>query len=121
MPTPDRAARGAAAEDAALRFLTARGLQLIECNFRARGGELDLVMDERGTVVIIEVRARVSDSHGSAAATVDVRKQQRIVNATRVLLQQRPALAQCPLRFDVVTFDGAGSPQWIKAAFDATD
>lgn len=118
-PAADRAARGAAAEDAALRFLQARGLKLLHRNFRARSGELDLVMDDRGTLAVIEVRARESGQHGGAAASVTVSKQQRIVHATQTLLAQQPSLAAWPVRFDVVTFDGNDGPEWLQGAFDA--
>lgn len=120
-PAPDRAARGAAAEAAALRFLEARGLKLLQRNFRARSGELDLVMNDRGTLAVIEVRARQHANHGSAAASVTATKQQRMIRTARVLLAQQPSLSTLPVRFDVVTFDGNGSPDWLQGAFDASD
>lgn len=120
-PRPDRAARGVAAEDAALHFLQTRGLKLLHRNFRARNGELDLVMNDRGTLAVIEVRARQSDRHGGAAASVTASKQQRIVRATQLLLAQQPSLAALPVRFDVVTFDGDDRPDWLQGVFDASD
>lgn len=78
-------------------------------------------MNDRGTVAVIEVRARQNDRHGSAAASVTATKQQRLVSAARLLLAQQPALAALPLRFDVLTFDGDGTPDWLQGAFDASD
>ncbi|THD02159.1 YraN family protein [Panacagrimonas perspica] len=115
------AVNGASAEDLALRFLEARGLKLIDRNVRARGGELDLVMRDADALVIIEVRKRSNANFGTAAETVDARKQAKVVVAARALLAQRPDLARLPARFDVVALDASDRIEWIQAAFDASD
>lgn len=109
---------GAAAEDAALRLLERRGLKLIARNARFRGGELDLVMREDETLVIVEVRARSASRYASAAESVDARKRAKIVLAAQLFLAAHPEHAERAVRFDVVTFDD-GRPQWIAGAFDA--
>jgi Holliday junction resolvase-like predicted endonuclease len=48
-----------------------------------------------------------------------VRKRERIVHATRQLLAQRPALANRPVRFDVIAFEPTGKLHWVRGAFDA--
>lgn len=115
-------ARGRRAEDAALRFLEARGLVLIARNYCCRLGELDLVMRDGGSLVFVEVRARESDAFGGAAASIGRAKQRRLVAAARHFLMTHPGAARMPARFDVVAISGSGgdrSPQWIRAAFDA--
>ncbi len=116
--------KGADAEDIALRHLQAQGLQLLQRNFRAKGGELDLVLRERGrggdTLVIVEVRKRSGARFGSAAESVDARKRQRIVIAARWLLATQPALATLAVRFDVLTLDANDRVEWIRNAFDAS-
>lgn len=115
---PNREA-GQRTEAAAERMLVAAGLQPVLRNFRARLGELDLVMRDRGTLVIVEVRSRSPTRFGAAAETIGPAKRARIVAATRVLLAARPELARLPVRFDVVAFDGDAAPRWIRSAFDA--
>ena len=110
---------GAEAEDRALRHLQSRGLKLLERNYRCRGGELDLVMREGETLVVVEVRSRSNPGYGSAAESVDSRKQRRILLATQLYLAAHPEHADRALRFDVVAFDGAAKLDWITAAFDA--
>jgi len=110
--------RGADAEDAALRLLLRRGLRIVCRNFRCKAGELDLVMLDGDTLVVVEVRARGHRGFASAAESIDARKQMRIVVATQLFLARHPAHAERALRFDVVAFDGGAAPQWIKSAFD---
>lgn len=111
--------RGAEAEDAALRLLQARGLRLVCRNYRCRGGELDLVLLDGQTLVIVEVRARSHAAFATAAESVDARKQGRIIHAAQWFLGAHPEHARRTVRFDVVGFDGGGRPDWIRAAFDA--
>jgi putative endonuclease len=116
-------ASGDAAESLALAWLQARGLRLLQRNYRvargprSRGGEIDLVLRDRdGTLVFVEVRSRASGSQGGAAASIVAGKQQRIVFAAHHYLLQFDVPPPC--RFDVVTLDG-GQIEWLPAAFDA--
>ena len=119
--------RGDAAESVALAWLQARGLLLVQRNYRvargpsARGGEIDLVMyTPDGTLVFVEVRQRGSRSHGGAAASVSGLKQQRLVRAAQHYLQRFAEPPPC--RFDVLAIDGedgADGIEWLQAAFDA--
>jgi putative endonuclease len=112
---------GDAAEQAALEHLQAQGLKLIARNYNCRGGEIDLVMMERQTLVLVEVRLRADARFGGAAASVTARKQQRIVIAARHLLMTRRELTRHPARFDVVAIepqaDGLLKLEWIRDAF----
>lgn len=119
---PDRRARGDAVEAAALAFLQTRGLRLLARNAHSRGGELDLVMDDAGTVVFVEVRYRATTGFGGGVASVDAGKQRRLVHAAQAFLLRHPQHAQAPCRFDVVA--AAGDPaapilDWLRDAFRA--
>jgi putative endonuclease len=110
---------GDAAEDLALRYLQAAGLQLLERNYRTPGrggGEIDLIMRGLdGTVVFVEVRSRASTGFGGAAASVGAIKQRRIVFAAHHYLQCLRTPPPC--RFDVVLVEDQIT--WLQAAFDA--
>jgi putative endonuclease len=117
-----RAATGRQGEDLALRYLEARGLRLLERNYRVargpsrRGGEIDLILRDRdGTLVFVEVRSRRRGSAGGAAASVGSAKRANLVYAAQTYLSQLPRIPPC--RFDVVAVD-AERVQWLKAAFD---
>lgn len=105
----------------ALDFLREKGLALVTRNFRCRLGELDLIMNDDGCLVIVEVRYRAANRFASAAHTVDFRKQQKIVRATAYYLGRNPRLAEAPVRFDIIAIDGASDGddriQWTRDAF----
>lgn len=111
---------GRAAEAAAARYLVRAGYRVLESNFRARGGELDVVAVDGAALAIIEVRYRASDRFGGGAASITAGKQRRIIRAARGLLAARPMLARLPVRFDVVEVAGpAGALECrlIRGAF----
>lgn len=101
-------------------WLTAQSIKIVAGNFRCRGGEIDLIALDQGTLAIIEVRARRRRDYGGAAGSVTATKQQRIILATRYFLLRHPQYAKLPVRFDVLAFESSQPPQWLRAAFDAT-
>ena len=114
---------GDEAEARALAHLLARGLTLVERNYRVasgphrRGGEIDLIVRERdGTLVFVEVRKRASASHGGAAASIGAAKQRSLVRAAQHYLRRFTSTPAC--RVDVVAIDGEAIT-WLRAAFDA--
>lgn len=118
MEDHERKEAGAEAEEAAMRYLQAQGLKLILRNYRCRSGELDLVMLDGKTLVLIEVRLRSSNRYGGAAASVTYRKQRRIINAARRLWATRGDLRKFPARFDVIAIASlGGTVEWIRNAF----
>ncbi|HUT40929.1 MAG TPA: YraN family protein [Gammaproteobacteria bacterium] len=113
------AARGRDAEQHARQHLQAHGLKLLQCNYHSRHGEIDLVMQDRDSVVFVEVRYRRQTRFGSAAESVDRRKQSRLIACAQHYLQTHPHSARLPCRFDVVTINGNDSLEWIRNAFSA--
>jgi putative endonuclease len=111
-------ARGAEAEDCARRHLERQGLKLVARNWRCPGGELDLVMRERDTLVVVEVRKRSRSDYGDAFESVHGRKRGRLIRAAQMFLAGHPQYARSPVRFDVVAVDGANAVEWLPAAFE---
>lgn len=116
-------ALGDGAEARALAHLQARGLTLVQRNYRVaagphvRGAEVDLILRDRdGTLVFVEVRSRRDDRHGGALASVDGAKQRRIVRAARHYLMRLQSLPPC--RFDVVAVQG-DTVEWVRGAFES--
>jgi putative endonuclease len=114
----DRQDAGRAAERLAAEFLEAQGLKILERNFRCRAGEVDLIARDGHTIVFVEVRLRAGGAFGGAAASVDARKQAKVLRAARYYLAGKP---EQPCRCDVVALDrlAAERIQWIRDAFSA--
>ncbi|EKM96399.1 MAG: YraN family protein [Pseudomonas sp.] len=115
-------ARGRSTETLAHDYLVRQGLRLLAQNWSCRSGELDLVMLDGDTVVFVEVRYRRHAAWGGAAASVDSRKQQKLIRAAELFLQQEARWAKYPCRFDVIALDAGGpimDQHWIRNAFDS--
>lgn len=121
--TLDRAWRrrkGGRFEELALGWLLARGLKLVQRNYRCKLGEVDLVMRDRDILVFVEVRFRGARGQVPPCETVDFRKQRKLLRTASHFLLWNRALAELPCRFDVLGISAAGAdPQyeWIRDAF----
>lgn len=119
---PPARARGDWAEQMAVEYLKAAGLRLLARNYLCRSGEIDLVMQHGEGTVFVEVRYRAGSDFGSAAESIDLRKQQKVVRAAQHYLLRHPVAAAGDCRFDVVVIAGAPAQhriEWITDAFQA--
>jgi len=116
-----RQALGMSGENLACAELARRGYAILERRYRTRFGEIDIVARDGDTIVFVEVKARLTDDYGGAAAAITAWKQRRVAGMAVDYLSRR-RLHDCPCRFDVVAieFDEAG-PRVIvyPNAFDA--
>lgn len=107
--------RGETAEQQACEYLQKQGLKLVARNFRCKQGELDLIMQDKHSLVIVEVRYR--DTQTAALESISRAKQLRIITATQLYLKQHNI--HSAIRFDVVAVSNSHSINWIKNAFGA--
>lgn len=101
---------GKTGEDLAVRELTSRGYAILDRRYRTRHGEIDIVCDDRGTIVFVEVRAKASADCGSASESITPHKMRK-VTACAVEYLARHRVSNRPCRFDVVAIDYAESGQ----------
>ncbi len=114
--------RGRAAERFAADLLRREGYRILEANVRFVGGELDLIAEDDGVLVFVEVRARKTSLFGTAEESIGEEKRRRIVLAAETYLQRHVEAAARPSRIDVVAIrlDRSGRPisaELIKNAF----
>jgi putative endonuclease len=112
---------GKKGEELAVAALESRGYAIIARRYRTRCGEIDIVADDRGTLIFVEVKARANAEFGTAAEAVTPWKQRRLVRMARDYLT-REQIHDRPCRFDVVAimFDTAEpSIEVFVSAFDA--
>ena len=111
-------------EGKAIDILTTNGLRILARNFSRKTGEIDIIALDKTCVVFLEVRVRSNPGYAGAAASVDRRKQQRIIRTAQLYLRANPILSQSPCRFDVIAFEPRQSNRelsanWIRSAFTA--
>lgn len=112
--------RGNDAETLAEKHLINQGLLAIECNYHCKAGEIDLLMQDAGTLVFIEVRYRSNPFFGTASESITPRKIQRIRKTAEHFLLTHRQYAHLFMRFDVIAISAQTGKQellWIKDAF----
>jgi putative endonuclease len=115
-----RGATGRGAEDLAVALLEARGFRVVVRNWRRPEGELDVVADDGGTCVFVEVRSRTGQEFGHPLESINPRKRAQIARAARLYLEEVPTGAEA-FRFDVVgvTFFADGRDPEVVHVADA--
>lgn len=103
---------GQLAEKLSCYYLEQHGLTLQHKNFYSRYGEIDLIMRDGDYVCFIEVRARKYHVYGTALDTVNIRKQQKIIQTAHYYLQMYPENEQLIGRFDVIVLEYKDAKIW---------
>lgn len=112
---------GSRGEDMAVLFLEKQGYTVLDRNYRRRFGEIDIVAEEGGVLVFIEVKARKNNRYGNPFEAVDVRKQKKLSRMAQDYIS-RHKMEDRPARFDVVAVrlnpDSRSEVELIRDAFD---
>jgi len=106
---------GAAGEDAALRVYLRCGFRLLARNWRCRLGELDLVIERDGLLVVCEVKTRTGSVYGGGYEAVTRTKRRKLRQLAEAFLAERD-LHAAAVRFDVAsihTFPGRRQPDVV--------
>ena len=92
---------GRRAEELAAAELERQGFRILARNWRRPEGELDLIADDHGTCVFVEVRSRTGLEQGDPLESITARKRAQVIRAARLFLDSEPVAAS-GYRFDVV-------------------
>ncbi len=106
---------GRRAEEMAAAELERLGFRIIARNWRRPQGELDLVADDGGLCVFVEVRSRTGVAQGHPLESITPRKRARVIRAARLFLDSETVPAT-GYRFDVVGvtfFDDGRAPELV--------
>lgn len=99
---------GRAGEDRAARHLEERGWRILARNWRAPGGELDIVAASDDRLVVVEVKTRRTVAFGHPFEAVDARKRARLWRLALAWVADNRAQVQGRmLRIDVIGIVGA--------------
>jgi len=116
---------GGLGERLAARHLKKLGYRILARNFDSGSGEADIIAEESGEIVFVEVKTRRDIRKGTPLDAVTRAKRRRLAGAAKSFLKLKH-LADRPARFDVVGVRVApgGAPQEIelvKNAFTLSD
>ncbi len=73
----------------AARHLTARGMVVLDRNWRCGAGEIDLVLRDGDDLVVCEVKTRSSTAYGSPLEAVTPAKADRLQRLAALWIEQR--------------------------------
>jgi putative endonuclease len=103
---------GKKGEDLAASYFRDRGWEILERNYRSRRGEIDLVCQDRDTIVFVEVKARTSAGFARPDESVTHRKQAKLRRLVEEYLVTH-RLESSDVRFDVLGVTlGSRRPQF---------
>ena len=91
---------GSWGEEKAAAYLRRKGYRILEMNYSARGGEIDIIARRGSYLVFVEVKLRKNADFAQGREYVHAAKQQRIINTAKLYLARVETELQP--RFDVI-------------------
>ena len=99
-PRTAKAITGAEGEEAATSHLSRLGWNILDRNWRSRQLELDIVAEEKGTLVFVEVKTRAEGGLERPFEALTPTKKERLCRAAQAWLEAHDAWGR-PCRFDL--------------------
>lgn len=108
---------GSKGEDIAAKFLKDKGCRIISRNFKTPIGEIDIIAEDKGTLVFVEVKTRSDASFGYPFEAVTRRKREKIKKVALCYLKN--CKNPMPARFDILSIEMDGDNAKIEHIIDA--
>ena len=113
----NRRQTGSEYEQKAAQYLQAKGVQVLELNYRNRKGEIDLIAHDGDYLVFVEVKYRKDTCKGAPEEAVNYRKKQNICRVADYYRMTHGIGEFTPIRYDVIAFY-ADEVIWHQNAFE---
>lgn len=114
---------GKSGEEIAEKYLTTCGFRVLDRRFRNKISEIDLIVQKKGEIYFVEVKARSGRSHGDSLEQVSFYKQRKIIAGAKLwLVRHFDEWPAC--HFSVVGVDMGSKPPevvFIPDAFDSDE
>jgi putative endonuclease len=108
---------GIEGEELAVQFLKKKGYKIVSRNFKSPVGEMDIIAEDGGTLVFVEVKTRTDDSFGHPFEAVTPRKRDKLRKVALSYLKR--SRQEVPSRFDVLSIETDGKNHTIEHIKDA--
>jgi putative endonuclease len=102
---------GRQGEEAAARYLTAAGWQILDRNWRCGQGEIDIVARDGRDLVVCEVKTRSSTAFGTPVEAVSLVKLARLRRLAQAWLAEQ-GISGAPVRVDVLGMLARGTDRF---------
>ncbi len=109
---------GIKGEDLAAKFLKKKGYKIVARNFKTPVGEIDIIADDKGTLVFAEVKTRSDESFGHPFEAVTCRKRDKLRKVALYYLKNCRK-EDVPSRFDVLSIRAGSGKDEIEHIVDA--
>ena len=96
----DKKTKGMKAEEDAANFLSAKGYEIVERNYRYKHAEIDIIVKKENVLIFVEVKSRSKVKFGMPEAAISEKKAAKIIEGAEAYLLEKNW--QGPIRFDVV-------------------
>ena len=92
---------GKEGEKIAINYLKSRGYIIYHTNWRMSHLEVDIIAEDNGELVFVEVKTRSSDVYGEPEDAVDYQKEKDLLRIASVYLENLQL--DVPARFDIIS------------------
>lgn len=99
--------KGDVGELMAAKFLENEGCRILQRNYRYERGEIDIVAEDNGELVFVEVKSRHTRSHGSPEEALTPEKEFYLKRTAEGYLLEH-GLEDRMCRFDLIAIDWTG-------------
>jgi putative endonuclease len=109
---------GKLGEDLAVDYLTGKGYEILERNWRNVHKEIDIIAKDGKFLVIVEVKTRQTDEYGEPDVAVTRKKQRMLIAAANAYITRKGL--DMETRFDIISIvfrDGEPVIEHIEDAF----
>ena len=89
-PPKHRQRLGKYGEELAVRYLQKHGYRILERNFKARYGELDIICVKDNVLVFVEVKTRIGEKFGKPEESVTSHKLRELIKTAEYYLVLHP-------------------------------
>lgn len=109
--------KGISGEETARKYLKKQGMKILDINFHAKPGELDIIAREKNTLIFVEVKAATNTTFGNPLDWIPLWKQRRIIRVSQAYMLIKGLHNTSEVRYDVVSVDPDRSVCHVRDAF----
>lgn len=92
---------GKTGENLAIQFLIQKKINIIDTNWRWQKAEIDIIAENRGIIIFVEVKTRSRETFGMPFEFVSAKKQALMQSAAEAFLEQNDL--ENEIRFDIIS------------------